>query len=201
VSKAKTVVLAVLSAWQWTGRFRQPACRFYPSCSQYAKQAIERHGIAAGMRLGVARICKCHPFHDGGVDEVPEVLKAGRRYASPVKAAGFVRAMANITAFIGWCETSKASGFVGAMHGVARLQPCIALPMQIVMKSGLNPVFAGMKDRIFAQAFCLKTPDTGDMQDAKNAKNAKNSTISDNSALSTISALSNNMLANTSRSA
>lgn len=68
----KTAVLKLLSAWQWTRRFRQPACRFYPSCSEYTKQVIEKHGLAAGMHLGVVRICKCHPFHDGGVDEVPE---------------------------------------------------------------------------------------------------------------------------------
>jgi putative membrane protein insertion efficiency factor len=68
--------LKLLKAWQWTRRFRQPACRFYPSCSEYTRQAIEKHGLAAGMRLGVVRICKCHPFHDGGVDEVPEVLYA-----------------------------------------------------------------------------------------------------------------------------
>jgi len=76
VIKAKTVILKVLSAWQWTRRFRQPACRFYPSCSEYAKQAVEKHGLAAGLRLSAIRVCKCHPFHDGGVDEVPELLPA-----------------------------------------------------------------------------------------------------------------------------
>ena len=73
MNSVKTAVLKLLSAWQWTRRFRQPSCRFYPSCSEYAKQAIEKHGLAAGMRLGTVRVCKCHPFHDGGVDEVPEV--------------------------------------------------------------------------------------------------------------------------------
>ncbi|HNB22210.1 MAG TPA: membrane protein insertion efficiency factor YidD [Candidatus Melainabacteria bacterium] len=66
--------MKLLEAWQWTRRFRQPACRFYPSCSEYTRQAVEKHGIAAGMRLGLVRICKCHPFHNGGVDEVPEVV-------------------------------------------------------------------------------------------------------------------------------
>lgn len=74
MNSVKKAVLKLLSAWQWTRRFRQPACRFYPSCSQYAKQAIEMHGLGTGLRLSAVRICKCHPFHDGGVDEVPEML-------------------------------------------------------------------------------------------------------------------------------
>lgn len=75
MSKAKKIVLRLLEAWQWTRRFRRPACRFYPSCSEYARQAIEKHGLARGLSLGVVRICKCHPFHDGGVDEVPETVQ------------------------------------------------------------------------------------------------------------------------------
>jgi putative membrane protein insertion efficiency factor len=46
-------------------------CRFYPSCSHYALQALERHGAAKGTLLTVKRIARCHPFHPGGVDEVP----------------------------------------------------------------------------------------------------------------------------------
>ena len=48
-----------------------PRCRFYPSCSEYTKQAIEEHGVSKGIYLGATRICKCHPFHPGGVDLVP----------------------------------------------------------------------------------------------------------------------------------
>ena len=46
-------------------------CRFYPSCSEYTVQALEQHGCARGGLLAVLRICKCHPFHSGGVDPVP----------------------------------------------------------------------------------------------------------------------------------
>ena len=46
-------------------------CRFYPSCSQYALEALRRHGPVRGSWLAVRRILRCHPWHPGGVDEVP----------------------------------------------------------------------------------------------------------------------------------
>ena len=48
-------------------------CRFHPSCSQYACQAVARHGVARGSVLAVKRLARCHPFHPGGVDHVPDV--------------------------------------------------------------------------------------------------------------------------------
>ncbi|WP_230191109.1 membrane protein insertion efficiency factor YidD [Paenibacillus sp. CECT 9249] len=50
---------------------KPPTCRFYPTCSAYALEAIELHGAAKGSYLAVKRICKCHPFHPGGFDPVP----------------------------------------------------------------------------------------------------------------------------------
>ena len=50
---------------------KPPVCRFYPSCSAYADEAIRVHGAFRGTFLSVKRICKCHPFHPGGVDHVP----------------------------------------------------------------------------------------------------------------------------------
>ncbi len=47
-------------------------CRFYPSCSQYTKEAIAIHGAANGTWLGVKRVCRCHPWNEGGFDPVPE---------------------------------------------------------------------------------------------------------------------------------
>ena len=49
-----------------------PSCRFYPSCSSYAIQAITLHGPLKGLWLAVKRILRCHPFHPGGMDPVPE---------------------------------------------------------------------------------------------------------------------------------
>ncbi|MCZ7600990.1 MAG: membrane protein insertion efficiency factor YidD [Gammaproteobacteria bacterium] len=49
-----------------------PSCRFYPSCSEYAIEAVGRHGSLKGGALAVGRVLKCHPWHAGGFDPVPE---------------------------------------------------------------------------------------------------------------------------------
>ena len=47
------------------------SCRFYPTCSEYTYQAIEKYGVIKGIYLGIKRISKCHPFHPGGNDPLP----------------------------------------------------------------------------------------------------------------------------------
>jgi putative membrane protein insertion efficiency factor len=47
-------------------------CRFYPTCSSYAITAVERHGALRGSAMGLARLLRCHPWQEGGVDPVPE---------------------------------------------------------------------------------------------------------------------------------
>lgn len=48
-------------------------CRFYPSCSCYAEEAIKRHGFIKGSYLAIRRVLRCHPWHAGGFDPVPEI--------------------------------------------------------------------------------------------------------------------------------
>ena len=54
-----------------------PRCRFYPTCSAYAAEAIEVHGAARGTRLAIVRLLKCAPWHPGGVDPVPPARGTG----------------------------------------------------------------------------------------------------------------------------
>jgi uncharacterized protein len=61
-----------------------PRCRFHPTCSEYTREAIERHGVFQGTWLGVRRLSKCHPFHPGGIDSVPAVLNVNDTSKKPV---------------------------------------------------------------------------------------------------------------------
>ena len=65
-------VLAVIRCYQVTlSPLLGPACRFYPTCSEYAKEAIEHYGMVKGTGLAVKRVLRCHPFHPGGYDPIP----------------------------------------------------------------------------------------------------------------------------------
>lgn len=54
-------------------------CRFEPTCSQYAIEALRQHGVAKGLWLGLKRVMKCHPWHPGGLDPVPPSGHHGSR--------------------------------------------------------------------------------------------------------------------------
>lgn len=76
----KTLLLLLLRAYQLgISPFLGQNCRFYPTCSTYAAEAIREHGAAKGGRLAAKRLCKCHPWHPGGVDPVPK--KAAKEHA------------------------------------------------------------------------------------------------------------------------
>ena len=65
--------MILIRVYQWTlSPMLGARCRFYPSCSCYAHQAIERHGALAGGWLAAKRLARCHPFSAGGYDPVPE---------------------------------------------------------------------------------------------------------------------------------
>jgi hypothetical protein len=66
------VLLALLAVYRGAiSPFLRPACRFYPSCSAYAAEAVRRHGAVRGTLLSVKRLARCHPLCEGGVDYVP----------------------------------------------------------------------------------------------------------------------------------
>lgn len=73
----RTVALLALRAYKrLISPLLPPACRFYPSCSEYASLAIAKHGVLRGGILAAKRLVKCNPLHPGGFDPVPECLHA-----------------------------------------------------------------------------------------------------------------------------
>ena len=65
------LVLAIRGYQLWISPLLPSACRYYPTCSAYAIEAIEKHGAAVGSWMAIKRIARCHPFRPGGYDPVP----------------------------------------------------------------------------------------------------------------------------------
>ncbi|MDS9472956.1 membrane protein insertion efficiency factor YidD [Sporosarcina pasteurii] len=69
----KKILLSIIKFYQKAiSPLTPPTCRFHPTCSQYGFEAIETHGALKGSWLAARRISKCHPFHEGGYDPVPD---------------------------------------------------------------------------------------------------------------------------------
>lgn len=68
----KQLLLFIIRIYRRFSSLTPPKCRFYPTCSAYAYEAIERFGVFKGCYLAVKRLLKCHPFHKGGIDLVPK---------------------------------------------------------------------------------------------------------------------------------
>jgi putative membrane protein insertion efficiency factor len=67
----RAIAIALIRAYQlFISPMLAPACRFHPSCSCYAREAIERYGLFRGLLLALGRIGRCHPWHPGGYDPV-----------------------------------------------------------------------------------------------------------------------------------
>ena len=72
VDLPRRALLGLIGAYRYAiSPLLGPHCRFHPSCSAYAAEALERHGLVRGSGLALRRILRCHPYHPGGLDPVP----------------------------------------------------------------------------------------------------------------------------------
>lgn len=67
----KNTALFLIKIYQFFSKYTPPTCRFYPTCSEYTRQAIVKYGFWKGAWMGIKRICRCHPLNKGGYDPLP----------------------------------------------------------------------------------------------------------------------------------
>lgn len=97
-SIAISALLAPIRLYQrFVSPYLAPSCRYEPTCSSYALEAIAQHGAARGAYLAVRRLLRCHPFHAGGYDPVPPVRERPGRFVSS----------AGVNPVPGGCETGE----------------------------------------------------------------------------------------------
>jgi putative membrane protein insertion efficiency factor len=91
-SRSAALLMLLIGGYQrWISPFLGNRCRVHPSCSAYAKTAIETHGAVRGSWLALRRLVKCQPFHPGGFDYVPPAtrrVKPGRKGYGEMVSAG-----------------------------------------------------------------------------------------------------------------
>lgn len=75
----KKIIIFLLTIYQkYISPLFPPACRYSPTCSQYMKEAVEKHGVVKGILMGGARILRCHPYANPGEDPVPDTFSLKR---------------------------------------------------------------------------------------------------------------------------
>ncbi len=74
------IILALRGYQKYISPMTPPTCRYYPSCSQYAVIAVQRHGLLKGVPMAVWRVLRCNPWSAGGVDDVPEKVPREHRH-------------------------------------------------------------------------------------------------------------------------
>jgi putative membrane protein insertion efficiency factor len=88
-SAAASVLLCLVTGYRrFISPILPPSCRFYPSCSAYALEAVQVHGALRGSWLAVRRLSRCHPFHAGGLDPVPPAKQGKGQAADHAMGAG-----------------------------------------------------------------------------------------------------------------
>jgi putative membrane protein insertion efficiency factor len=86
---SKTVAVFLLRGYKWAiSPMFLPACRYVPSCSEYAMEAIDRYGVARGSVMAVWRVLRCHPFARGGLDPVIKLEVSKPTRGVPVQSGG-----------------------------------------------------------------------------------------------------------------
>lgn len=89
VTPTALLVVLLRGYQRWVSPLLPPSCRFWPSCSEYAVQALQVHGLLRGSWLTARRLLRCGPWHPGGVDPVPPV-RQGRTASHPAAPAADV---------------------------------------------------------------------------------------------------------------
>ena len=89
--RARSFVLCLLRAYKWAvSPLLSPACRYVPTCSEYAMEAVDRYGVLRGGAMALRRVLRCHPFVQGGYD--PVVQSADMNSATKLKDYGVTNA-------------------------------------------------------------------------------------------------------------